>query len=58
MWTLGFVYLTQMWCGNIIIIIIIIIIIKARLQPQLESNKLYTQGHQQGKQPSKEKEKK
>ena len=37
----------------IIIIIIIIIIIKARLQPRLESYKLYTQGHQQGKQSSK-----
>ena len=31
-------------------IIIIIIIIKARLQPRLESYKLYTKGHQQGKQ--------
>ena len=39
-------------------IIIIIIIIKARLQPRLESYKLYTQGHQQGKQSSKEKENK
>ena len=39
-----------------IIIIIIIIIIIARLQPRLESYKLYTQGHQQGKQFSKEKE--
>ena len=35
-----------------------IIIIKARLQPRLESYKLYTQGHQQGKQSSKEKENK
>ena len=41
-----------------IIIIIIIITIKARLQPRLESYKLYTQGHQLGKQSSKEKENK
>ena len=38
--------------------IVIIIIIKTRLQPRLESYKLYTQGYQQGKQSSKEKEKK
>ena len=37
---------------------IIIVIIKARLQPRLEIYKLYTQGHQQGKQSSKEKENK
>ena len=43
---------------NACILIIIIIIIKARLQPRLESYKLYTQGHQQGKQSSKEKENK
>ena len=41
-----------------IIMIMIIIIIKVRLQPQLESYKLYTQGHQQGKQSSKEKDNK
>ena len=40
------------------IIIIVVITIKARLQPQLESYKLYTQGYQQGKQTSKEKENK
>ena len=44
--------------GNQVYYIIIIIIIKARLQPQLESYKLYTQGQQQGKQSSKEKENK
>ena len=36
----------------------IIIINRARLQPWLESYKLYTQGHQQGKQSRKEKENK
>ena len=40
------------------ILFIIIIIIKARMQHRLESYKLYTQGHQQGKQSSKEKENK
>ena len=38
--------------------IIIIIIIKARLQPRLESYKLYTKEYQQGKQSRKEKENK
>ena len=35
-----------------------LLLIKARLQPRLESYKLYTQGHQRGKQSSKEKESK
>ena len=37
---------------------IIIIIIIAKRQSRLESYKLYTQGHQQGEQSSKEKENK
>ena len=41
-----------------ILLFIIIIIIKVRLQPLLESYELYTQGHQQAKQSSKEKENK
>ena len=44
--------------NKIIHININIIIIIARLQPWLESYKPYTQGYQQGKQSSKEKENK